>query len=294
MPSTAEPSPLAAPLKLVCSELWGGNRPIHRHVELPGLRGVLYSQPCGGGRGGDVHYLSVCGSGVFSRLCLADVAGHGETVAAISSELHRHMRRAMNSLDQRKVLRDLNTNLEALGLHAMTTAAAVTYYPPSRSLSFSYAGHPPGWVFSRATNAWNQLTLAETRGTTRLTNAPMGIEADADFTRQTIKAELGDRFLLVTDGVLEAPNATGQLFGIENVERVLGENARGSCDDIARALLAALTAHCGKESLTHDDVTFLVTEIVPGPKGSHFWLALKNRLLRPRGNSGDLAVALAL
>ncbi|MBI5762539.1 MAG: serine/threonine-protein phosphatase [Planctomycetes bacterium] len=294
MPSTAETLPPASPLKLVCSELWGGNRPVHRRVELPGLRGVLYSQPCGGGRGGDVHYLSVCGSGVFSRLCLADVAGHGETVAAISGELHRHMRRAMNSLDQRKVLRDLNANLEALGLHAMTTAAAVTYYPPSRSLSFSYAGHPPGWVFRRATNVWNQLTLAETRGTTRLTNAPMGIEADADFTRQTIKAEQGDRFLLVTDGVLEAPDANGSLFGVENVERVLRANAGGTCDDIARALLAALTSHCGRETLTHDDVTFLVTEIVPGPKGSHFWLALKNRLLRPRGNSGDLAVALAL
>ncbi len=282
------------PLQLVCSEVWGGNRPIHAPVELPGMRGVLYSQPCDGGRGGDVHYLSVCGSGVFSRLCLADVAGHGETVAAISSELHRHMRKAMNSLDQRKVLLNLNGELEALGLHAMTTAAALTYYPPSRKLSVSYAGHPPGWYYRHATKSWSRLTIQEVRGAKRLTNAPLGIEPTADFTRTSMKTDLGDRVLLLTDGVLEAPSPTGELFGDERVEEVLRSRADGSCRQIARDLLDALFVHCGHETLVHDDVTFLAVEFVPGPKESHLWLAVKNRLLRPRGNSSHPAFAPAV
>ena len=60
-PSTKTPTEL----QLVCSEIWGGNRPVSTPVDLPGMRGVLYSEPADGRKGGDVHYLSVCGSGVL-------------------------------------------------------------------------------------------------------------------------------------------------------------------------------------------------------------------------------------
>src|SRR5262245_36486805 len=111
--------------RLVCSEVWGGNRPIHVPVDLPGVHGVLFSQPAEGGRGGDVHYLSVCGSGIMARMCLADVVGHGETVARISSEMHAELRRQMNWPDERRVFRGLNRRLHRIGIDAMTTAAAV-------------------------------------------------------------------------------------------------------------------------------------------------------------------------
>ena len=140
-----------------CGEVRGGNDPIHEQVELPGLRGVLYSSPCGGGRGGDVHYLSVCGSGLLSRLCLADVAGHGETVEAVGREMHAQLLRSVDLVDQRRVLTALDERLVGSGLRAQTTAALATYYPPSRRLSVSYAGHPPGWIYRVATRGWTPL-----------------------------------------------------------------------------------------------------------------------------------------
>src|SRR5947209_4327986 len=95
--SAAELRGLGPPaLQLVCAEIWGGNRAVYRAVELPGLRGVLFSSPSDGGRGGDVHYLSVCGSGLLSRMCVADVVGHGEAVAAVSGEMHVLLRKLMN------------------------------------------------------------------------------------------------------------------------------------------------------------------------------------------------------
>jgi hypothetical protein len=71
MPIGAVPRSDGESMVLVCNEVWGGNRTFHGPIELPGLRGVLFSQPCEGGRGGDVHYLSVCGSGLVSRALLA-------------------------------------------------------------------------------------------------------------------------------------------------------------------------------------------------------------------------------
>lgn len=284
IPATESSS--AEPLRLVCSEVWGGNRPIHRAVELPGIQGILFSQPCEGGRGGDVHYMSVCGAGILSRMCLADVVGHGEAVAAISDQMHAHMRRSMNTPDQRRVLGDLNTRLEQLGFKAMTTAAALTYYTPTRNLAVSYAGHPPGWIFSKADRRWTRLELDPLPETAHpLTNGPLAIEPQVPFTRKSFKMQIGNRMVLVTDGVLEAPDASGELFGDDRMQRVLDENRGGDCAMIGEAILSALAEHRGDSRLDHDDVTFLVAEIVPGPSGPAFWNAVKNLITRPRGNS---------
>lgn len=275
-------------LHLACSEVWGGNRPIATPVELPGLRGVLYSRPCQGGRGGDVHYLSVCGSGVLSRACLADVVGHGETVAAVSSEMHAHLRRAMNQPDQRRVLAQLNRRLEKLGILAMTTAAAITYYTPGRILSVSYAGHPPGWYYSVKTGTWTRL-LPEARPRDGFVDAPLAIDPSATYTRRKFRAALGDRIVLVTDGVLEAPSPDGDLFGEARLERVLVEHGGGTCDELRSAILAALADHMKTHEMGHDDVTLLVVDIVAGPSEPTFWLAIRNRLIRQRGNGDDAA-----
>ena len=116
-----------------CGEVRGGNGVTHHLVELPGLRGVLYSRPCEGAHGGDIHYLSKCGSGLMSRVCLADVAGHGEAVSAIGRGIHDHLRRSVDVIDERKVLSRFNERLNAEDVRAMTTVVLATYYPPRRA-----------------------------------------------------------------------------------------------------------------------------------------------------------------
>ena len=269
------------PRKLACSEVWGGNKEIYTPVELPGIRGFLYSRPCEGGRGGDVHYLSVCNSGILSRVCLADVCGHGTTVAAISSEMHKRLRRSMNKFDQRRVMADLNRRLTALGLKAMTTVAALSYYHCSSELAVSYAGHPPGWHYSKSSGQWKRLELeAPPPGDKSLTNAPMAIDESATYTRIKLKPDPGDKVLFVTDGVLEAFDANKKAqFGAEGVETVLSSIAKGGCGVIAGALLDSLSEFMGTSEPT-DDISFVILEIVPGPPGPVLWHVLKNRVLR--------------
>jgi hypothetical protein len=50
--SESNPEP---PTGFACGEVRGGNGTIHAKVALPGLRGVLYSRPCAGATGGDIH-----------------------------------------------------------------------------------------------------------------------------------------------------------------------------------------------------------------------------------------------
>jgi phosphoserine phosphatase RsbU/P len=276
----ASESTPALPAGFACGEVRGGNGTIHTQVALPGLRGVLYSRPCAGASGGDIHYLSVCGSGLLARVCLADVAGHGSAVAAVGTEMHAHLRRSVDVIDERKVLGRLNRRLNESGLGVMTTAVLATYYPPRRRLTVSYAGHPTGWLFRADTGVWTPLREpVPRRQTPCLVDLPMGIGFTPTYSRHRFRVSPGDRLLLVTDGVLETTSPDDTPFDAHGIETVLNTET-GSCEDLARVLLAALHGHAACDALAHDDVTFLLAEFVEGPPGPALWHVVKNRLLR--------------
>ena len=255
MPIGADPRSDGESIGLVCNEVWGGNRTFQGPIELPGLRGVLFSQPCEGGRGGDVHYLSVCGSGLISRACLADVTGHGESVAAISQTMHDLLRRSVNRLDERKVLRRLNLSLSKLDDGSFTTAAALTYFPPTRRLSISYAGHEPAWYYDGARQHWSRMETAQRKG---LFDIVLAAHPKTRYTRRVRRVAIGDRLLMITDGVLEAPNAAGELFGRERLASVLQTAHDLTPQALIPAIIEELREHTNGTPLHHDDVSILV------------------------------------
>lgn len=263
-----------------CGEVRGGNRVSHTLVELPGLRGVLYSRPCRGADGGDIHYLSVCGSGLMSRVCLADVAGHGATVSAIGRDIHDHLRGSVDVIDERQVLSRFNDRLNAQDDRAMTTAVLGTYYPPRRRLTVCYAGHPLGWLYRAERRQWMALQ-AETPQPKRrpaFIDTPLGVGFTPEFTRHRFTVAPGDRILLITDGVLETASPDDHQFDRHGIENVLNVDG-GACEDVAGRLLTALHAHANTDELAHDDVTFFLGEFTEGPAGPALWHVFKNRLL---------------
>src|SRR5260370_22996170 len=71
-----------------CMEVWGGSQLTSRGVELAGLDVWVYSKPFGQAQpGGDVYYLSSCASGRITRLFLAALSGHGNSLASTSAHL---------------------------------------------------------------------------------------------------------------------------------------------------------------------------------------------------------------
>lgn len=263
-----------------CGEVRGGNGVTHHLVELPGLRGVLYSRPCEGAHGGDIHYLSKCGSGLMSRVCLADVAGHGEAVSTIGRGIHDHLRRSVDVIDERKVLSRFNERLNAEAVRAMTTVVLATYYPPRRRLTVCYAGHPVGWLYRAETGQWGPLQSEAAVPMKRpvFIDIPIGVGFTPEFTRHRFTVSPGDRLLLITDGVLETTCPEDNQFDRHGIDRLL-EAGGGACEEVAGRLLAALHTHADAEALVHDDVTFFLGEFVEGPPGPALWHVVKNRLL---------------
>src|SRR5215813_3735911 len=137
---------------LTCMEVWGGNRSVMRNVELPELIAWVYSRQVDAEHGGDVHYLSVCGQSVLSRVVLADVSGHGAEVSNSAQLLHALMREHINTWDQTEFVRDLNKSFRGCvtrGKYA--TAVILGILRDTGQTAFTSAGHlPPLWYHSNA------------------------------------------------------------------------------------------------------------------------------------------------
>src|ERR1700675_2805989 len=147
------------PQQMTCMEVWGGSQLTTRRVEMGGLDAWVYSKPHGQAqRGGDVYYASSCATGRINRLLLADVAGHGNAVAATAADLRTLMRRFVNRLDQGEFVRLLNQQFGALSRQGgFATAVVATFFEPSRRLTVCNAGHPRPLLYRAAQRKWDFL-----------------------------------------------------------------------------------------------------------------------------------------
>src|SRR3984957_1169221 len=137
---------------MTCMEVWGGSQLTTRGVEMGGLDAWVYSKPFGDAqRGGDVYYASSCATGRITRLLLADVSGHGISVASTAADLRTLMRRFVNRLDQTEFVRLLNQQFAALSkTGTFATAIVATFFEPSRRMTVCNAGHPRPLLYRAA------------------------------------------------------------------------------------------------------------------------------------------------
>jgi serine phosphatase RsbU (regulator of sigma subunit) len=91
---------------------------------------------------------------------------------------------------------------------------------------------------------------------------PLGVIAEAEYEQTTFQLNRGDRLVFLSDGVVEATNAEGELFGFERTQQVSNESARyiaqtakhfGQTDDITvlSIYLKSKTAQPSQEELAY-------------------------------------------
>ena len=134
-----------------CMEIFGGSSAREEKVSTPGLDAWIFSAPFeGAADGGDVHYVSLCGGGVITRLILADVSGHGRDVAEVASSLRSLMRKNINSKSQTRLVRALNRQFGAMAqLQRFATAIVATYLATRKTLSVCNGRAPSALALPR-------------------------------------------------------------------------------------------------------------------------------------------------
>src|SRR5580700_2515183 len=245
--------------QMSCMEVWGGSQLTTRRVEMGGLDAWVYSKPFGEAqRGGDVYYASSCATGRISRLLLADVAGHGNSVASIAADLRTLMRRFVNRLDQTEFVRLLNQQFAALSRHgAFATAIVTTFFAPSRRLTVCNAGHPRPLLYRSAQRQWDLLGHLEPAAPRAPSNLPLGILDRSEYEQLDVELEAGDCLVSYTDALIESRDADGEMLGEDGLLRLMRLLPEVAPEELIETLLGEI-ARRYPENLSEDDVTVMV------------------------------------
>ena len=251
MPST--------PRRLACAETWASNEETASLVELPSLTAWVYSVPVGPGHGGgDVHYVSVCPSCIVSRIALADVSGHGQTVAVLGQKLRDLMQLYLRDLEQIALMRDLNQALRedfADGHYA--TMVAVGWHGRRGLMVMTNAGHPPPLWYRASREEWSWLEPLRASERGRVSGVPLGLLPDVTYDRLVVRPQAGDIVLLYSDGVSEVTNPAGTELGRDGLIDLVRALDFRSPEALGTGLASALGDFHG-DGEPQDDQTIII------------------------------------
>jgi sigma-B regulation protein RsbU (phosphoserine phosphatase) len=225
-----------------------------RLPQIPTMDLAVHYQPAqrAGGDYYDFFPLPEGRWGIF----IADVSGHGTPAAVLMAVTHAiaHTRPGP-PMPPHTLLDYLNEHLtthytELNG--TFVTAFYGIYDPANRRLTYSSAGHNPPRV--KRCQDGSLLSLDEARG------LPLGVFADTGYGEAEQLLQVGDQIIFYTDGITEAHNPRGDLFGTERLDREL-ENCTLQAEALRDSILHAVEAFADGRP-AEDDRTLIVARIV--------------------------------
>ena len=95
------------------------------------------------------------------------------------------------------------------------------------------------------------------------TGLPLGLFDDADYDEFTFNAKPGDKFVFFSDGILDARNEAGELFGRSRVEQIVANSDGISAEGLVNSLFDAVAEHASGVE-TFDDQTVVVIKVKDG------------------------------
>lgn len=180
-------------------------------------------------------------------LLIADVSGHGVPAALIASMVKlAATSQRLQANDPAALLSGMNAALHGNTQSQFVTAAYVYLDASTREFRYSAAGHPPmlllrdGKVVEISENG---LILAAFEFATYGTRA------------QPLQPR--DRLLLYTDGIIEAADASGEVFGQERLSKLLLETPRTSAHETADRIIQSVRQWASTQD---DDLTVMVCD----------------------------------
>ena len=244
---------------LRCMEVWGGNGAIHNAISVPGIDAFISSDPFqGDARGGDIHFVSMCGAGKISRFAVVDVSGHGTAASGFAHRVRSLLRKYINTLDQTRLARALNRELVRLdGNGRFATALLTTYFAPTDHLIICNAGHPRPLWFHAATGSWELLGSDTPQRAKEVVNLPLGVIEPTDYVQFAVKLGRGDLVLIFSDSLVETKSPHGKMLGQKGLLNLVRHLDPGPPQEVLRRVLAMVAEYHGRTP-AEDDETLLV------------------------------------
>jgi serine phosphatase RsbU (regulator of sigma subunit) len=204
--------------------------------------------------GGDyLDYLPMSGGRLLA--VVADVSGHN-LASGMLMVTARAALRVLAGRNERvgRVFDELAAALhdDLTRTERFLTAAAIALEPGGREATIANAGHNDTLVFRAATRSVERIGS---------TDPLLGFLPDLVFGEHRVRLAPGDVLVVYTDGITEATNAAGEMFGDDALDRVLREHAGRTAEGIRKSIFEAVDKFVGRRGYD-DDVTVLVVKAV--------------------------------
>jgi phosphoserine phosphatase RsbU/P len=184
-------------------------------------------------------------------LVLGDVSGKGAP-AALYAALVSGLLRSTASLEPypAQMLSAINLSLNERKIEAQyVTLTYALWDDEARIMTVANSGVPRP-IFCRG----GEISAIESTG------LPLGLFEEASYDEITVKAQSGDIFLFVSDGIVDAVNDKGDQFGRKRLEEVVKRNCRLSAPEMVQSIFDAVDEH-RQSHATFDDETVLAMKV---------------------------------
>jgi serine phosphatase RsbU (regulator of sigma subunit) len=202
--------------------------------------------------GGDYYdVIAEDGRVVFG---IGDVTGHGLESGVIAIMVHTAVRTLLASGQyQSRIFLDVLNRVIFGNVHRMGC---------DRNLTFSLLQYQDNLV--TISGQHEEVLIVRGNGTSERHDTlelgfPLGLEEDITgfIGERRIPLQSGDVLVVYTDGITEAANSAGCLFGVERLSEAVRLSHAQPADAIRQAVLGSLREHVGNECL-RDDISLLV------------------------------------
>jgi serine phosphatase RsbU (regulator of sigma subunit) len=198
--------------------------------------------------GGDFYDFHLLPEGRLG-LVVGDATGKGVPAALVMSTTCGMLQLAARALDYSspgEVLKQVNEALLArIPLNMFVTCFYAILEPESGSLTYANAGHDLPYLRRRGGDA-KEL---------RATGMPLGLMSGMSYEDKAIELDVGEGVLFYSDGLVEAHDPKGEMFGFPRLRELVAEH--GEEGPLEEALLEELYSFVGERWQQEDDITLL-------------------------------------
>jgi sigma-B regulation protein RsbU (phosphoserine phosphatase) len=221
--------------------------------EIPGL-GLAAHYQTSQWAGGDYYDFFPLTDGRWG-IMIADVSGHGTPAAVMMAITHSIAHAFPGPPDPpAAMLEYLNRELSARYTtegDTFVTAFYGIYDPARRELTYTSAGHNPPRL--------KRCEDGTIRSLDGVANLPLGVFPDQRYNQETQALRPGDQIVFYTDGITEATDPSGRMFGLSRLDAAL-ENCHLDANGLIQAVLDAVENFTAGQPAS-DDRTVLVAKV---------------------------------
>ena len=195
--------------------------------------------------GGDYYDFFEQPDGSLYAIC-GDATGHG-TPSGMLVSITKAGIIGLPQMEPNKMLTALNSVVKKVDLGILRMSLNVAYLKGTE-LVLSSAGMPPYFIYRAESNTTEEIMIS---------GVPLGSFNQVTFDQIKTTFKAGDILAIISDGLAEAPNATGELFDYPRIQNIINENSNMNSQALIEKLMSeADTWLAGKHN--PDDITIVI------------------------------------